>query len=85
MPLDADDVRLEAAIRELLDARAIGTTICPSEAARAVAGDGDWRPLMGPARRAAGRLVSAGEVEFTQGGKVVDLDTARGPIRLRRR
>ena len=66
---------------------AAGATICPSEAARAVAGDADedaWRALMEPARRAARRLVAAGEVEITQGGKVVDPSTAKGPIRIRR-
>jgi hypothetical protein len=40
---------------------------------------------MDPARDAARRLVEAGEVVITQKGKVVDLDTARGPIRIRRR
>ncbi len=39
---------------------------------------------MQPARDAAGRLVAAGEVEVTQGGEVVDLATATGPIRIRR-
>ena len=40
---------LERAILELLAQRDAGGTICPSEAARAVAPD-DWRPLMQPAR-----------------------------------
>jgi hypothetical protein len=39
---------------------------------------------MEPARRAARRLVAAGTLEITQGGRVVDPSTARGPIRLRR-
>ena len=69
---------------DLLATRAQDATICPSEAARAVGGD-DWRPLMEPARAAAGRLVAAGTVEITQGGAVVDLATAKGPIRIRRR
>ena len=68
---------------DLLATRAQDATICPSEAARAVGGD-DWRPLMEPARAAAGRLVAAGTVEITQGGQVVDLATAKGPIRIRR-
>lgn len=63
--------RLETAIRELLAARA--GTICPSDAARAVGEDATWRELMEPARLAARRLVDAGEVEITQGGRVVDL------------
>jgi hypothetical protein len=36
-------------------------------------------------RDAARELVGAGEIEVTQRGTPVDLDTARGPIRLRRR
>ncbi len=77
------DTDLEAAITDLLAARAGGATICPSEAARRVGGD-DWRDLMEPARRAARRLVDAGEVEITQAGHVVDPSTAKGPIRIRR-
>lgn len=80
------DRRLERAILELLDRRGATATICPSDAARAVyAGDDDgWRALMEPARRAARRLVAAGEVEITQGGRPVDPADARGPIRIRR-
>lgn len=74
---------LEAAIMKLLDARAAGKTICPSEAARAVS-ESSWRELMEPARRAARRLVAAGLIEITQGGHVVDASTAKGPIRLRK-
>jgi hypothetical protein len=77
------DTALETAIRTLLDARARSATICPSEAARAVDPDG-WRDLMEPARAAARRLVVAGEVEITQGGRVVDPSTCAGPIRIRR-
>ncbi len=77
------DRELTQSIRGLLDARAGSATICPSEAARAVGGE-DWRDLMEPARRAARRLVAAGEVEITQRGQVVDPSTARGPIRIRK-
>jgi hypothetical protein len=76
--------RLQRAILDLLAARRDGATICPSDAARAV-GEDDWRPLMPAARAAAQRLVDAGEVDVTQGGEVVDLATARGPVRIRRR
>lgn len=82
------DRALERSITDLLAQRQGGGTICPSEAARAVAGpdagDDAWRDLMEPARRAARRLVAAGEVEITQGGRVVDPSTARGAIRIRR-
>jgi hypothetical protein len=78
-----EDLVLEAAILRLLEARTPSTTICPSEAARAVAPEG-WEALMEPTRMAARRLVNAGRVVITQGGKPVDPDTARGPIRIRR-
>ena len=77
------DLQLEQKIIELLEQRALSSTICPSDAARAV-GDDDWRELMDASRSAAGRLVARGEVEITQGGEPVDLATARGPIRIRR-
>ena len=75
---------LERAILELLDRRAVGATICPSEAARAVGGD-EWRSEMDAARAAALRLVEVGSVDITQGGEVVDGSTAKGPIRIRLR
>lgn len=78
------DDELERAIEALLDARAAGATICPSEAARAVDPD-DWRDLMPAARAAAGRLASQGVAEVTQGEEVVDVRSARGPVRIRRR
>lgn len=83
----AQDHALEATILELLDARGAGKTICPSEAARAVAGSDDrdaWEPLMERARAAARRLVAAGRIAITQGGHVVDPSRAKGPIRLRK-
>ena len=67
----------------LLSRRERTATICPSEVARQLGGE-TWRELMGPVRAAAGRLVAAGEVEITQGGAVVDLETVTGPIRIRR-
>jgi len=80
--VSATDRQLEDKIRELLDARSRDSTICPSDVARAVSED-DWRDLMEPVRRAARRLVDAGEVQITQKGSVVDPSTAKGPIRIR--
>ncbi|MGB7450190.1 MAG: DUF2256 and DUF3253 domain-containing protein [Ornithinimicrobium sp.] len=88
------DRQLEASILTLLAARKSGATICPSDAARAVAAQTPsagqaaeeaeaWRSLMEPARRAARRLVAQGWVEITQRSQVVDASTARGPIRIR--
>jgi hypothetical protein len=80
-----DDVgaRLERTIEELLDRRRPEASVCPSEAARAVDPEG-WRDLMPEARAAAGRLAAAGTAEVTQGGQVVDVATAHGPVRVRR-
>ena len=77
------DRRLEQAISRLLAGRRPGASICPSDAARDVDPD-DWRDLMPAARVAAGCMAAAGAVEVTQGGAVVDVATARGPIRIRR-
>ncbi len=76
---------MASAILELLAQRREGATICPSDAAKAVAGrdETDWRPQMDAARDAARRLAAQGAVEVTQRGAVVDLDSARGPIRIR--
>lgn len=75
------DRALEAAIMELLDQRARGASICPSEAARRVRPD-DWRGLMEPARMAARRLAARGSIVFLQKGRRVNPSTARGPVRL---
>jgi Protein of unknown function (DUF3253) len=69
-------------ILALLEQRDPGKTICPSDAARALGGDDGFRPLMDLVRDAAGELVEAGRVEVTQAGEPVDLDRAKGPIRL---
>ncbi len=76
------DAALEETILSLLAGRAANATICPSEAARRVAGDG-WRGSMERTRQAARRLAAAGRIEVTQGGRAVDPSRARGPIRLR--
>jgi hypothetical protein len=78
-----DDARIRETVDALLDARDEGRTICPSEAARALAGE-DFRPLMDDVRRVAFGMADAGELEVTQRGEAVDGRTARGPIRLRR-
>lgn len=81
--LTPTDRALEAAIRDLLAQRGAGKTICPSEAARAVAPD-SWETLMEKSRSAARRLVAQGEIVITQNGTIVDPSHAKGPIRLRR-
>ncbi len=80
--LTSRDKALEEAIVALLGRRGAAATICPSEAARAVVGE-EFEAAMEPTRRAARRLVARGDIEITQGGRVVDPSTAKGAIRLR--
>jgi hypothetical protein len=82
---EPDQHDAQRAILDLLAQRDAGKTICPSDAARALGGDAGLRPLMPLVRAAAGALVATGDIEVTQRGRVVDLATARGPIRLRLR
>lgn len=90
----ASDAVLESAILALLAEREPGKTICPSEAAKFVAGEDRgkerssrraWEALMEPVRAAARRLVAEQKIVMTQHGKIVDSSTAKGPIRLRLR
>jgi hypothetical protein len=75
--------RLESSIRALAEHRGPSSSICPSDAARAVGGD-NWRESMDDAREAARRLARSGDVEITQRGEVVDPDGEwSGPIRIR--
>ena len=76
MPPSDEEIEVEL----LRLARTRRATFCPSEAARGLAGD--WRPLMGPVRATAARLVSDGRLRATRKGEPVDPATARGPIRL---
>lgn len=79
---EGDIDALERTILDLLAARGRGASICPSEAARALAPEA-WRPLMEPARAAARRLAAAGRIEITQRGRAVEPSAIRGPVRLR--
>ena len=80
---DGRPAELERVILRLLSQRAPGGSICPSDAARAARPD-SWRDLMDDVRAAAGRLAARGMVDVTQGGQVVDVASARGPVRIRR-
>ena len=90
------DPALEAAILQLLAERTADgdrtQTICPSEAAKLVAGDPrtkshaarrDWEALMEPARAAARRLAAQHRILVTQHARPVDPNKVKGPIRLR--
>jgi len=75
----------EQAILRLL-ASAGASSISPSDAARALAGnpkDDSWRRSLSPIRLAAHRLARAGRIEFLRKGKPVAPEDAKGVVRLR--
>ncbi|KAI5057175.1 hypothetical protein GOP47_0027190 [Adiantum capillus-veneris] len=75
--------RLEVKILDILQRRAASSTMCPSEAARAVSAT-NWRPLMDRTRQVACRMASQGRILITQKGVVCNpLSDFRGPIRLK--
>lgn len=79
--------RIAEVVRALLARRAPGASICPSEVARALDPDGDWRALMPGVRAEAACLADAGLVEATQGAQTLlagAIADTRGAIRLRR-
>jgi Protein of unknown function (DUF3253) len=79
-----DPALFERTILDLVAARGAETTLCPSEAARAIAGDDPdaWGRLMQPVRRAAVQLAKEGRLIITRKGKIVDPDDFRGVYRL---
>ncbi len=81
-PLDA---RLCAAIVALTRHRGPSSSICPSDAARAVGGD-NWRELAPHSRAIAFMLARKGQAEILQRGVVRDPTREwRGPVRIRAR
>jgi hypothetical protein len=84
---ESEQDQLRETILLLLDKRDVGKTICPSEASRAVFGArrGNEREFMERTRTVAATLAAEGMVEVCQKGQVVDIATAKGPIRLRKK
>lgn len=80
---DARRERVRAGILALTCGRGMDSTICPSDAARAVGGEG-WRDLMDLARGEVRALAQDGAVVVLQGGEVQDPTAEwRGPLRVR--
>ncbi|MFO6430576.1 DUF3253 domain-containing protein [Erythrobacter sp. W302b] len=72
------------AILTLLAERADGATICPSEAARRLAGpQGDWRAELAAVHAATDQLAEAGAVSLSWKG--APMQKRRGPYRIARR
>lgn len=77
-----DPTNAEEAILALAAARGPASSICPSEAARALDA-AHWRARMHDVRAAAVRLAKAGRIQILRKGKPVDPDAFKGVIRLR--
>ena len=77
---EAFDERIAATIRALTRRRD-GSSICPSDVARAIGGE-SWRALMPEVRRIASTLADGDEIVVTQKGETVDIRQARGPVRM---
>ena len=75
---------MRSVLLDLVRRRGPEKTVCPSEAARALAPD-HWRELIEDVRQEAYRMADDGLVDITQQGSAVDGRTARGPIRVRLR
>jgi hypothetical protein len=78
---------IDRAVMDLLSRRDADVSICPSEAARALAPHSgqSWRALMPNVRAVAAHMARAGRIRITRGD--VELDPGElggGPIRLRR-
>ncbi len=76
---------MQARVLDLLYQRGRGGSICPSEAARSLAGEigVNWHALMRLVRSVASGLSHVGRIEVCQHGRSVDINEARGPVRLR--
>lgn len=76
----------EQAILTLVAQRGPDKSICPTDAARLLAGNpqGDkWRASLSPIRLAAQRLAKAGKIQILRKGKPIAPEDAHGVIRLR--
>jgi hypothetical protein len=76
----------EQAILDLVTERGPDKSICPTDAARRLAGnpaDDSWRGKLSPVRLAAQRLAKAGKIDLLRKGKKIAPEDARGVIRLR--
>ncbi|WP_291298663.1 DUF3253 domain-containing protein [Elioraea sp.] len=83
--MSTDRATLADTILRLCAERGAEKSICPSEVARALAGNDEkiWRLLMHPIREAAMALAREGRIAVLRKGKPVPVDDpVRGVIRL---
>ena len=78
-----DAAAAQAAVTTLLAARAPDATICPSEAARLIAGaEGNWREAMPQVHQAVDAMQRAGSIALSWKGR--PLAARAGPYRIAR-
>ncbi len=82
-----DEAAIAAAILDLVAERGPERSICPSEAARALAAGSPavWQSLLAPVRRVAAGLATEGRIDILRKGKPIPPEAMRGVIRLRLR
>jgi hypothetical protein len=74
----------EQAILRLVTERGVEKSICPTEAARQLAPEGQaWRRFLHPVRLAAQRLARAEKIEILRKGRPIAPEDMHGVIRLR--
>lgn len=79
---ETDDCAAQTILR-LVNERGEGKSICPTEAARALAAEGeDFRRHLNPVRSAAAHLARQGRLSILRKGKPIDPDAIHGVIRL---
>ena len=79
----ADEAKARKLTLTMLARRAAGATICPSEVARALAGNGaseEWRKAMPAVHAAADGLLQCGAVQLSWKGE--PLEKRSGPYRI---
>ncbi len=78
----AADIR--SRIKAMVAERGPDKTVCPSEVARAIAGQDEkaWRLLMAPIRAEAVKLADEGRLTIRRKGRVVDPSDFKGIYRL---
>jgi hypothetical protein len=78
----ADDIR--KTILKLADERGPEKTFGPSDVARAVDRH-NWRMLLDQVRLVASTLIHEGKIIATKSGRVVDITSSKGPLRLKKK
>lgn len=73
--------KIENTIFSLLDERAEGSSICPSEVARKLSSE-SWRDLMPRVHQVALKLSDEEKITITQRHRKADLRKVKGPYRI---